>query len=98
MNNLTDACIAFRDRCLYFFCAEILTATCIFLGNIYIFYNFSFGDTSSAPVPDSQSTQGTGQKVQSAVSLKVNAALSEVDVLVRLSHKNLADVKVRGMH
>ncbi|KAL9969256.1 hypothetical protein ACROYT_G021452 [Oculina patagonica] len=57
----------------------------------------SLGDTSSVPTLDSQSSPETGQKAQSTVSLKVEAALSEVDILVRHSHKNLADIKVRGL-
>ena len=48
-----------------------------------------------APAPDSG--KGSGQKTRRTVSLKVEAALSEVDVLFRFSQKNLADVKVRGV-
>ena len=50
-----------------------------------------------APAPDSPNGSDTDQKTRSTVSLKVEAALSEVDVLFRLSQKNLADVKVRGV-
>lgn len=62
-----------------------------------LFY-FSLGDTStSVPASDSQNNLETGQKGQRTVSLKVEATLSELDVLVRQPHKKLADIKVRGM-
>lgn len=59
---------------------------------------FSLGDTSTnVPAPDGQNKPETGQKEQSTVSLKVEATLSEVDILLRQPRKNLADIKVRGM-
>ena len=62
-------------------------------------YNFfvSLGETSaSAPAPGVQNNE-TGQKGQRTVSVKVEATLSEVDVLLRQPRKSLADIKVRGM-
>lgn len=62
-----------------------------------LFY-FSLGDTStSVPASDSQNNLETGQKGQRTVSLKVEATLSELDVLVRQPRKKLADIKVRGV-
>lgn len=62
-----------------------------------MFY-FSLGDTStSGPAPDGQKNSEPGQKGQMTVSMKVEATLSEVDVLLRQPRKNLADIKVRGM-
>lgn len=58
---------------------------------------FSLADSAVVPAPDSQGGSDTGQKTESTVSLKVEAALSEVDVTVRFSQKNLAEMKVRGM-
>lgn len=62
-----------------------------------LFY-FSLGESSTSTLaPDVQNKPETGQKGQRTVSLKVEAALSEVDVLLRQPRKNLADIKVRGM-
>ena len=70
----------------------------VYLPKIFLFFflNCSLGDSSSAQKPDSAINTDSEQKVQSVVSLKLNAELSEVDVLVRISHKNLARVKVQG--
>ena len=59
---------------------------------------FSRGETSSSsPAQAVQNNPETGQKGQRTVSLKVEATLSEIDVLLRQPRKNLADIKVRGM-
>ena len=61
--------------------------------------HFSLGDTASVPTPDSHTKPETSQKAQieqSTVSFKVEATLSEVNVIMRHSHKDLADIKVRG--
>ena len=64
----------------------------------YYYFFFSLGETStSSPAPATQNDPETGQKEQRTVSLKVEATLSEVDVLLRQPRKNLADIKVRGM-
>ena len=70
----------------------------VYLPKIFLFFflNCSLGESSSAQKPDSAINTDSEQKVQSVVSLKLNAELSEVDVLVRISHKNLARVKVQG--
>lgn len=70
----------------------------MFYHHVHFMYNFFFslGDKAVVPATESQSRSDTTQETQSAFSLKVEAALSEVDVLVRLSHKKLAEIKVRG--
>ena len=57
---------------------------------------FSLGESSTKPAPGIPGGSGPDQKTTSTVSLKVEAALSEVDLLVRGFHKSLAEVKVRG--
>ena len=59
-------------------------------------YRFSLGETTTKPAPVIPGGSGPDQKTTSTVSLKVEAALLEVDVLVRVFHKSLAEVKVRG--
>lgn len=54
------------------------------------------GETTTKPAPVVAEGSDSDQKATSTVSLKVEAALSEVDLLVRVFHKSLAKVKVRG--
>lgn len=49
------------------------------------------------PTPTSdQESLTTEKSMGGSVSLKVETTLSEIEVLIRVSEKNLAEVKIRG--
>lgn len=57
----------------------------------------SLRGTDVTPTPTSdQESLTTEKSMGGSVSLKVETTLSEIEVLIRVSEKNLAEVKIRG--